>query len=93
MRGTRWPCCARAVSGHAAAPPTSVMKSRRRRQKAICPSRARTPVDQAVARASTGDLATGRPHYLAAVISVAAVTIGISSVAWLSLPLPLPGLP
>ena len=38
MRRTRPSCCARAVSGQAAAPPSPAMKSRRRRL--ICPSRA-----------------------------------------------------
>src|SRR6516225_2781529 len=41
MRRMRSPCCARAVSGHAAAPPSAVSNSRRPRVTVIRPSRAR----------------------------------------------------
>jgi hypothetical protein len=40
IRRTRSPCCALAASGHAAAPPSPAMNSRRRRQILIGPSRA-----------------------------------------------------
>jgi hypothetical protein len=48
MRRMRSPCCARAASGHAAAPRSPAMKSRRR-----------MPVDQVGGRGSTGDRQPG----------------------------------
>ena len=51
MRRTRVSCCARAASGHAAAPLSPAMNSRRRIEEAICPSRAWSPRDNSTAQA------------------------------------------
>jgi len=45
MRRTRSPCCPRAASGHAAAPPSPAMNSRRRRQMLTWPFLAREPIE------------------------------------------------
>src|SRR5262249_3714889 len=51
---TRLPCCPRAASGHAAAPPSPATKSRRRRRMLIWPSLARELYGGRIAQACGG---------------------------------------
>src|SRR5262249_47871814 len=59
MRRTRLPCCARAASGHAAAPPRVVMNSRRRLDRGLLVARVDVAQELSPARLSGARCASG----------------------------------